>query len=185
MVKGVSGLYNEIEIHEVNSRQVVLRPVRVEDAEATLRVVAEIAAEGGMFLITPAELRTVEQQREVLETLTPDHCYIVAEVDGVVAGFVDTLRGGIAKIRHTATLGIGLAAAYRNQGIGSLLLQAAERWALHAGVLRIHFGVFATNERAIAAYTKCGYQVEGCLRRQVREGDRFLDEYWMGKWLDA
>lgn len=172
------------EIHEVNGKQVLLRPVTVNDAEATLRIVGEIAAEGGMFLIIPQELRTLEQQRQVLAALTPDSFFIAAEVDGEVVGFVDIRRGTLAKLRHTATLGIGVAAAYRSMGIGTLLLQATERWARRVGVRRINFGVIATNERAIGAYLKAGYQQEGCMRGQIREGDRYLDEYWMGKWLE-
>jgi RimJ/RimL family protein N-acetyltransferase len=171
------------EEHGVRGQSVVLRPVRVDDAEATLRVVREIAAEGGMFLVLPEELRTVPQQQEFLAGLGPDSCFVVAEVNGEVVGFVDVRRARLAKLRHTAELGIGLTAAYRNRGIGSLLLRAAENWARQVGGLRLHFGVFATNARAIAAYQKCGYAVEGCHRRQVREGDQFVDEYWMGKWL--
>lgn len=172
------------ETHEMNGKQVLLRPVRVEDAEATLRVVGEIAAEGGMFIIIPEELRTIEQQRQVLSNISPDDAFIIAEVGGQVVGFVDITRGRLAKTRHTANLGIGVTAAYRSMGIGSLLLQATERWARRVGVKRISFGVFATNERAVGAYLKCGYQKEGCMRGQIREGDRYLDEYWMGKWLD-
>jgi RimJ/RimL family protein N-acetyltransferase len=170
-------------MHNVRGLQVLLRPVQVEDAEATLRIVGDIAAEGGMFLIIPAELRTAEQQRNVLAGISPNDAFIVAEVDGELVGFVDIHRGHLAKLRHTATLGIGVAAAYRSRGIGSLLLLAAERWARQVGVKRLNFGVFATNERAVKAYLRCGYQQEGCMRRQIREGDQYLDEYWMGKWL--
>lgn len=164
--------------------KVKLRPARVEDAAATLRVVAEIAQEGGIFLVSPEELRTVAQQREVLAALPPEDCWIVAEVDGEVVGFVEIRRGRMVKTWHTASLGIGLLRAYRGRGIGSLLLQAAEAWARRAGIHRIHFGVLAPNRRALLTYLKNGYQVEGCLRRQVREGDRYLDEYLVGKWLD-
>jgi RimJ/RimL family protein N-acetyltransferase len=179
-----TGEINVHETHTGNGLRVLLRPVTVDDAEATLQVVGEIAAEGSMFIIVPEELRTLEQQRKVLTDISPDDAFIVAEVDGQVVGFVDITRGHLAKTRHTATLGIGVAAAYRSKGLGSLLLGAAERWARQAGVKRIHFGVFATNERAVAAYLKCGYQKEGCLRGQIREGDRYLDEFWMGKWLE-
>lgn len=164
--------------------RVKLRPVRVDDAAPTLRVVTEIAQEGGMFLVSPEELRSVDEQREVIAALSPDDCWIVAEVGGEVVGFVDIRRGRMAKTRHTATLGIGVAKAYRGRGIGSLLLQAAEAWARRAGIRRIHFGVLAGNHRALLAYLKNGYQVEGCLPRQVREGDRYIDEYLVGKWLD-
>lgn len=164
--------------------QVKLRPVRVDDAAATLRVVEEIAREGGMFLVSPHEIRSVDEQREVIAAMSPEDCWIVAEVDGEVVGFVDIRRGRMEKLRHTATLGIGVLGAYRGRGIGSLLLQAAEAWARKVGVRRLHFGVLAGNHRALLVYLKNGYQVEGCLRQQVREGDHYIDEYLVGKWLD-
>jgi RimJ/RimL family protein N-acetyltransferase len=55
-------------------------------------------------------------------------------------------------------------AAHRSKGYG----QAAIRLMLkhtfeHLGLLRVHLAVLSDNERAIRAYEKCGFQVEGCL----------------------
>ena len=64
-----------------------------------------------------------------------------------------------------------------------MLAHAFERIGLH----RVGLSVFAFNERAIHAYEKAGFRVEGRLRDAIMRDGRFWDEIQMGvlrdEWL--
>ena len=77
-----------------------------------------------------------------------------------------------------------------NRGLGTettslMLAHAFERLGLH----RVGLTVFAFNERAIRAYEKAGFRVEGRLREAVQRDGRYWDEVQMGvlrgEWLAA
>jgi RimJ/RimL family protein N-acetyltransferase len=77
-----------------------------------------------------------------------------------------------------------------DRGLGTettqLMLQHAfERLALH----RVGLTVFSYNQRAIRAYEKAGFRVEGRLRDAIMRDDRYFDEVQMGvlasEWLEA
>lgn len=68
-----------------------------------------------------------------------------------------------------------------NRGLGTettalMLGHAFERLGLH----RVGLTVFEFNERAIRAYEKAGFRIEGRLREAVRRDGRFWDEITMG-----
>lgn len=169
----------------VNERRMVLRPATPDDAAGMLEVVRGIAGEDIYFVIEPGELRTEEVQRQQIAGIEPENeCWIVAEVDGAVAGHIQVRRGALAKVRHTASLGIALAPPYRNMGIGPRMMAAAEAWARQVGVKKLHLGVFATNDRARRMYERLGYQVEGVQKGQFLIRGTYVDDVLMGKWLD-
>jgi RimJ/RimL family protein N-acetyltransferase len=163
---------------------VIIRPVRPEDAEGTIRLVSIIAQEGAYFLVEPQELRSVEVQRKLIEEHDPNVVgWFVAEVDGQIVGQIDARRKGLARVRHTAELGIGLLPDWRGQGIGERLMRRIEEWAREVGVEKLQLGVFASNTRAKRLYEKLGYEQEGYFKGQVKIGDRYEDEVLMAKWV--
>jgi RimJ/RimL family protein N-acetyltransferase len=164
--------------------KVVLRPVTPADARAMVDLIHTVAQEGVYFIVEPENVRTEVAQRESLEKVDPaNECFFVAEVDGVVAGFVDAKRGASAKERHVATLGIALAPAYRSLGIGPKLMAALEDWARQVGVHKLSLGVFGTNDRARRMYERMGYEVEGIQRRHFLIQGQYVDDFLMAKWL--
>ena len=48
---------------------------------------------------------------------------------------------------------------YRRQGIGTVLLEEAKRWARDRGLRAIQLGVWVANGPAVAFYAKHGFQV--------------------------
>ena len=84
-----------------------------------------------------------------------------------------TPRSGRSK--HVGVLGIALKDCYREIGIGTELLRAAETQA------RRRARVFATNERARHVYGKVGYRDVGAWPRAVKKDDVYIDEIMMSK----
>ena len=67
-------------------------------------------------------------------------------------------------------------------GVGSALLQAAielaENW---MGMTRLQLEVFTDNARAIALYTKHGFEVEGLHRAHSYRDGQYVDTLVMGR----
>ncbi len=84
-------------------------------------------------------------------------------VDGErIVGWCDIVRNERRAIyRHRGTVGMGLLAAYRGQGIGRRLLQAAIDAAMAGGMSRIELTVRADNEVATKLYLRLGFEPEG------------------------
>lgn len=79
-------------------------------------------------------------------------------------------------------LGIGIGEpAYWGKGFGTDAVRAIARFGFEElNLRRISLGVFAYNERAVRAYEKAGFVVEGRVRQSVfRDGQRW-DEFIMG-----
>lgn len=99
--------------------------------------------------------------------LDGDHVLFVAEIDGVVVGFVELewlrpppvwsmLRNG-----RRAHLDIAIAEEFRARGIGSRLLEAAESWARRGGAEALVLDALTANGRALAFYEKAGFAAFG------------------------
>lgn len=121
-----------------------------------------------VYIMTERLMRTEEEVRKQFDATDPGmHLWMVAEVDGVLAGGADFGRSARSKDAHVAQLGIALAKAFRGLGIGDAMMRAGIEWARAVGVQKLRLGVFATNAPAIALYRKLGFQEEGRLKDEV------------------
>ncbi|HET7520459.1 MAG TPA: GNAT family protein, partial [Candidatus Limnocylindria bacterium] len=81
---------------------------------------------------------------------------------------------------HVGTLSIVVADGWREVGIGSTMVRAAQEWTAASGLLKLGLAVFPDNARAIAVYEHAGFAREGLRRRQYRgEGGVLRDELLM------
>jgi RimJ/RimL family protein N-acetyltransferase len=106
----------------------------------------------------------------------------------------NTLIGGvglwISSWTHADTwLGISIGERdYWGKGYGSEAVRLAVQYAfLELNLRRVSLGLHAYNERALKAYEKVGFKLEGCMRGEgLRDGVRY-DSLWMGilreEWL--
>lgn len=162
-----------------------VRRATPEDAEAVITGINTVCAEGGAFYTT--HFIPTPQWESVLfrpETV-PDHLLVVAEWEGCFAG-AGRLFPGLENslFRHVAELGMFVLKPYRGRGIGRQLLAWMLEWAAEAGLEKITLAVFATNQPAIRLYKRFGFVEEGRQRRQIKIGDRYVDQLLMARFLD-
>lgn len=162
-----------------------LRPARPTDGRGLARLFADVRREGRWLITTPGAVSEPSEAFWISEMVRADeHLVLVAEADGEVIGNVlITVDRGVAT-EHIGVLSITIADGWREVGIGSELIAAAQRWAVERGLRKVSLGVFPDNERAIAVYTKAGFVREGLRRLQYRTGDAFRDEVLMA-WFPA
>lgn len=70
---------------------------------------------------------------------------------------------------------------HQSKGYGQSAVRLMIKYAFGTlGLLRLHLTVLADNARAIKAYEKCGFRVEGRLRRHAYKNGQFKDMLVMG-----
>lgn len=141
-------------------------PADYREVEQLFREIQAIHA-GAMpdvFKMPAGAFRPLSNFKALLDN--PDARVIVADVAGQVAGLIDLRYKQMPDIPiwvpqafiDIDTIVVG--EAFRRQGIGRALMQAAKAWADEKGVEFIRLSVWAFNEEAVAFYHALGYEVE-------------------------
>lgn len=113
-----------------------------------------------------------------------------ALADLVIVGPDDAPHGLIslwdrAIPHHAAELSIWLGAAYRNGGNGTEALRLALGYAFgELGLHKVYLRVLEYNARAIRAYEKVGFRIEGRLRQEMKVQGRWFALLYMGVLAD-
>ena len=134
----------------IASKTIRLREYRPEDFEALYAI--------DQACYKPAIAYSRRELRNYLRF--PGADCIVAEAAGQPAGFILTAR----QDRWGYIVTIDVLKAYRRHGLGTLLLQEAERKLASAGVNEISLETAINNASAIAFWKKHGYRTRGTIR---------------------
>ena len=155
------------------------------DASRLVDLARKVGAEEGGWLITGGEWRSPGEERRYLRWLRhhSDAAVFVAEEYGAIIGRLSIARDAHPASEHVADLGLMVAREFRRQGIGTALMEEAERWARDLGVRKLELHVFPHNEAAIALYRGLGYEEEGFRRHHYRRRGELLDAILMAKEL--
>ncbi len=150
----------------LRGRWVVLRPVQPDDVN-TLRT----------FLRDPSVARWWGQPRPDVDVADdwldadPEKTVWTIEVDGVIAGSIQTAEEAEPDYRH-ASIDLFLGPAFQGRGLGSDAIRAlAHRLFEDRGHHRLTIDPSAANERAIRTYTAIGFRPVGVMRRYERGPD--------------
>ncbi|MDF9841203.1 MULTISPECIES: GNAT family N-acetyltransferase [unclassified Paenibacillus] len=166
---------------------VLFRKLVPEDAGRLLSLQHSLDEETAFMLLEPDERQTsVQQVRELIESKerSVNSILIAAEADGELAGYISVSGRDLKRIRHCAYIVIGIRQAFQGLGIGSGLFREMEAWARISRIVRLELTVMAHNERGIALYKKCGFEIEGMKKKSLYIDGEWIDEYYMGKILD-
>ena len=168
-----------------DGRRWILRPARPNDGRALARLFADVRGEGRWLITSPAAVSEPSEAFWISEMIRADeHLVLVAEAGGEIVGNVLVSVDRNAATEHIGVLSILLADGWRDIGIGSELVAAAQRWTAERGLRKLSLGVFPDNARAIAVYERAGFVREGVRRLQYRSGDALRDELLMA-WFPA
>ena len=152
------------------------------DAAAIIELRRALFTETCFMLLEPGEFQdSVEVEAKRISRLNArDNCLmLLAEEQGQPIGTLTAYGGETRRIRHRATLAVGVAKAHWGKGVATALLEYALRWSREVRLRRIELTVHTTNQRAIAAYKRCGFQVEGVRQSSLLVDGKYVDEYLM------
>lgn len=143
-----------------------LRPYRRDDFEALFRLDRECYPPGIAY--TRRMLRWFLAQ--------PGAFCLVAEAEAALAGFL--IADAQDDAGHIITLDV--AAAWRRRGIGSQLVEEAERQMAAAGVVQVEIETATEDPVAVAFWHSRGYRTGGVIPKYYLG---VHDAYWMVKTL--
>jgi GNAT superfamily N-acetyltransferase len=143
-----------------------IRPTTAADLDAFVDIYCSMAEHHAS--LSPARYRVPERaavRARFAEIGADDeNLHLVAEVDGRVIAhldaYLDPVTGPGSQRRPTAAASIGVAVldGYRGLGVGSALMEAADRWARERGLLELRLEVAAENTGAHRLYERLGYE---------------------------
>ena len=98
-----------------------------------------------------------------LRKMPPSHCTFIAELDGVVAGFVGCSALEIYESDSPVgwIMALSVAKRFWRRGVGRALLARVEQWCAENGIsdIRVHSGEHRTDAHAF--YEACGFEHTG------------------------
>jgi RimJ/RimL family protein N-acetyltransferase len=167
----------------------IVRLARPEDVEAVLTLQRAALAESDEYFV-----RTLEEFDEAqvaagldLQSLISEcnSLWLVADCDGVIIASLDFHGGEFARTRHVGSFGMTVHRDYRNQGVGSGLVEMLLLWATnHPVIEKLCTNLFTNNTRAIALFSRFGFQTEGRRHREFQIGPgRYYDALMLSKWM--
>ncbi len=166
-----------------------VREPREADAQAMLDYLGELTSEPGLPILLTHERAlafTVESEQELIRRRQdqPNARWLLALDGERVVGMLDMVGGDRAESAHSVALGITVAQAWRNRGVGRALLTRAIEWARRAdGVSRIELEVFSDNAPAMHLYEQLGFVAEGLRRRAFIKDGVEIDSLVMARLL--
>ena len=179
-----------------DGRGAVVRPAVPEDAESLTAIDAALALDGRGMVLTPAQVRTPDEQRDDIAQLQREAAAGSASLQ-VVAEFVGGGRRrvvGAATLRqlrpalcaHVGVLSVGVHPDAQGLHLGRALMEALIDRGRESRLERLELYVRHDNERARALYRSLGFEHEGTRRQFVKTPDgRYVDDHIMVLFLAA
>jgi L-amino acid N-acyltransferase YncA len=152
----------------------VVRPIELADIAGFASCTAAVIAERSWLAHTePFPLE--ETAGFVARNIRTGNPQFVAEDAGRIVGWCDVVRSTVPVYRHGGTLGIGVLASHRGQGLGRRLIAATLAAARAAGMERVDLAVYARNTRAAALYRAVGFRDLGVRRNGKKQDGQYDD----------
>lgn len=164
----------------------VIREIEIDDAPAYLNFLNTLDHETRFLLFEPGERGDdAEAQAEKLKAMKSEgvSTIFIALAQEAIIGFAAVSGNGLQRVKHRASVVVGILAAHRGMGWGKRLLLQAEEWAAKRGILRLEATVAMQNTDALWLYSGLGYHVEGIRRRARFVDGQYVDEFYMSKML--
>lgn len=141
-----------------------VRPTREADLPFIQSLSPVLAAGGRFSWHSEAAIQKFQDDyiADMLAETTIRHCTLVAEKNGIAAGFIH-VRESTDEISGESSATVPLLAVAdkaQGAGVGKFLMNAAEAWAKEQGFRLLHLEVFSTNAQALGFYQKNGFEQE-------------------------
>jgi len=160
----------------------IIREVCVDDAAAVLGVLNPIIEAEPVAFDSPL---SEPDERTYIAGFPERGVFNVAVWDGGLVGFqsLEPFAPYTRLFDHVGVLGTYVVAAHRRRGVATRLFAATFTAARAKGYEKLFTYVRADNPAALAAYQAQGFRVVGRAERQLKAGDRYIDEVIVERFL--
>lgn len=162
-----------------------LRPWRADDAAALVPLADDAEVSRGLADRFPYPYTDEDARTFLRMAIARPREFFAVEVDGALAGGFG-IRPGEDVYRLSATLGYWLGRAFWGRGLMSAALGGYTRYAFRAfGYQRLQAMVNVNNPASARVLQKCGYALEGTLRRAAYKRGALVDVWIYARLRDG
>lgn len=168
-----------------NSMSFVIRPAAEQDAWELSRL--RLHADGETENLDREPGENVLDADAFAHLIVEDaknarNLFLVAEVDGKLAGFSRCQGSDLQRSMHKVEFGVMVLQQYWGLGIGRGLLRESINWADANSITKMTLNVIDSNRNAIKLYESMGFSIEGVLKNdKLLSGGRYCDTIVMGR----
>lgn len=168
----------------LNGMEATVRPARQEDLTGIVGVIETIAAVD-TYVVASRLAEEINREGVLLrDNESESRVFFVATVNDDAVGWLHVEGTQFPEMDHTAELTLGVLGEYRDDGLGSVLMERGLEWARGRGYQKIYQSVPATNERAVEFLEHNGWSVEATREGHYHIDDELVDEIQLAIWLD-
>lgn len=163
--------------------KVTFRYLREDDLDSMLTYINTLIREDTFIGMYGELLSREEEKKHLDETIDGmkkgEKIVIVVEINGEYAGSGDIRRETVRRKKHGANIGISLLAKYREEGIGTELLEVLIDEARTMGLRLLTLTCFENNDRALHVYEKLGFKKVGLVPEACFYKEKYYGEVMM------
>ena len=166
-----------------SGHSITIRPPAQEEAEALVNLKRSYIENATTIPLTLKEYpRDIIKEQKLIADYnqSPNSILLVSEINSELIGNIDLSGSKRSKMSHTAMIGMGIKEDWRNQGLGTYLIEAVIDWAKNYSDLElIWLDVYASNEAGLKLYKKTGFKVSGTIEGFFKEEDGYKGKVQM------
>ena len=164
-----------------NGADAVLKSVGEGEADQVIAFINKVCSETDFVALTPQEASALnkKQQQEVIANYdkAKKGIMLAAYVGGEMVANCTVTAPAYVKESHRAELELTVCTAFRNNGIGSALLNSALDFAQKVGYEQIELNAVTQNLEALLLCKKFGFDAVGSFPRAVKLADGQYRDY--------
>ncbi|CAM1345646.1 GNAT family N-acetyltransferase [Tenacibaculum amylolyticum] len=166
-----------------NGKEILIRQCEVNDAEHLRNTIKTYIKDSKYIPKLQEEFKlSISQGEDWIKSFIdrPNSLLLIAEFDNKIIGNID-LTGNPRKVmEHTAVIGMGMLAEWRNSGLGTELMKAAISWAKNNPILEILWlQVYTDNKLGVGLYQKMGFTENGIIKNFFKQDGIYFDNLTM------
>ena len=126
---------------------------------------------------------SIEEQTSAIKKRNQDtdSLMLIAEYENEIAGIITLDTPVKRKFKHNACLGIGIKLKFCGIGLGQEMMRQTVEFAKNSVTThKINLVTRSDNENAINVYKKFGFVIEGILKNETFENEKYYDSIVMG-----
>lgn len=160
----------------------MIRPATLDDLNSILEIYNEAVLTTTATFDT--DIKTLDNRREWFLNRNENFPVIVAEYEGVVAGYASLNKWSDKKAYDiTAENSVYVYSPYRGKGIGKELLKEIIALAFQTNLHSIISRITEENKQSVKMHVDQGFQVIGTMKEAGRKFDRLLSVVFLQKML--
>jgi putative acetyltransferase len=163
----------------------LFRPELSTDTEMLWEMFSTLSKKSLRFLVLPFPRERVERWTSNInyDKVLPILAIVKQEGKTRVVASASLVFSEQLAFQHKAELGITVHEDFQNKGIGTALTKHMLNIAEMKKLRKVFLKVLTRNKRAIHVYKKCGFKIEGKLKKENFVYRRYYDDYIMSVFL--